>query len=128
MKKYLSIICVLSLILIGCADESMPKTQYRYAIKNIVPDSLRNRQAKWIKEAVRATNHKLTAGDYEDPEDVINTAKAVSDNLFGKMCECLEIQFSSNVSSDFIPFEQLTEHQKLIFLNIRCKEYETEKE
>ena len=69
------------------ADE--PKYAYHYGIDKEVPDSLKVAQREWITKTVAACNNRLTGGDIEDQEKVIEQAESSSERLFGVEVEGL---------------------------------------
>lgn len=110
----------IAVLLIGCRPEDkVVYPIYRYETKIDIPDSLREKQAEWIKETVRATDQHLGAGDYEDPEDVIEEVTETSEKLFSKQIEGLNITYSPDQWSIFVPYSQLNEKQKEIFNKLK---------
>lgn len=55
-----------------------------YYERSYIPDSLRPQMAKFITEAISAASLNLTAGDYEDPEDLLNQAEKTAEKIFSR--------------------------------------------
>lgn len=92
--------------------DKSPKYELTYV--NIVPDSLKDKQRKWITETVSATNLHMTGGDYEDPEDVIEEASDQSKNLFSVSVPTLyKKEYGSDIYYRMMPIE-LTQKEKEI--------------
>lgn len=109
------------ILIIGC-DRPRSKVVYpiyEYSTQMGVPDSLKQQQAEWIKETIRAADQHLGAGDYEDPEDVVEEISETSEILFGRQLEGLKITRRPEEWSVFFPYSQLDEKQKEIFNKLK---------
>jgi hypothetical protein len=110
-KNMKTLIIACSVLLFSCHDSTYigGENNYTYAVKKIIPDSLKDESLRFIKEAITGASHKLTTSDYEDPEDVIFQLETTVENIYGKEVEGLIYNYT------FIPVYRLTPHQKLIF-------------
>jgi len=111
MKKvllFLSLIIVIS----SCNHYSD-----NYVLSNVVyiPDSLKDKQAQFITETVRAASQHMSGGDYEDPEDVIYAANSTFENIYGIKVECLY----NTVSGIYIHKEDFDSIQTEIFYHLK---------
>ena len=102
---------IVLLLLTGCANEP----NYFYRRQLVIPDSSKPAARQWIQETLRAGSYHLSAGKYEDQEDVIEQLEETATNLFGKEVEGLYINYT------FYPKDSLTPEQYKIFLNKRSK-------
>jgi len=86
MKKVL-----LSIGLITVISSCNHVNTHGYILRSItvVADSLKDRQATFVTETVRAASQHMTGGDYEDPEDVIEAANNTFEHIYGVHVECL---------------------------------------
>jgi hypothetical protein len=110
------------MFLISCNVQDQVTIEYEYEVQEILPDSNKLKMAKWITETVSASNHQMTGGDYEDPEDVIEELQDVGEDLFSVKVEGLKrIKKRSGQVVDFyfIPKSELTPEQLKIFSTIR---------
>jgi len=73
----------------SCSTKEDPK--YRYAIKEIVPDTNKVKIAQWIKETMSSVSFNLKTSDYEDPEDVIEQPEETGNVLFSVKVEGIEV-------------------------------------
>lgn len=106
------------LFIIGCVEDKI-YPDYKYSTRLGVPDSLKEKQAEWIKETLRAADQHLGAGDYEDPEDVVEEIAKTSEKIFGRQLEGLEITRDPNEFPVFFPYSQLDGKQILIFNKLK---------
>ncbi len=104
-------------------EEKYPK--YEYAVDYYVPDSLYPNMSKWIQETVRATSQHLSAGDYEDPEDVIVQSKRTAEQLFNVRAEGLhKIRYDREYEPEFIPKERMIGWEKIIFDSLKREKHD----
>lgn len=96
------------LLMTSCGGPS-----YRYAIELRIPDDRRLEAAAWITETVRGCTYHLTAGDYEDPEDLLAEAEAVAVRLYGLDVEGLWVVDLG--TGAFIPMDKFSPGQRAIF-------------
>lgn len=106
MKQIL--ILIFTVVLVSCESNDHQGPTYYYDTEIIVPDSLKEKHAKYVKELISASNFHMTGGDYEDPEDVIEEAERVANNLYGKQVEGLSMVLPSSYTRKFIPEHQLS--------------------
>lgn len=122
---YLSLLVLGMFFFIGC--DNAPKVTYplyKYDISTYTSDSMQRTRAEWIKETVRAADQHLSAGDYEDVDDVIRQVNYTSEELFTKRGEGLRIiRSEEEYSPKFIPYEQLTSNEKIIFENLKAQNH-----
>ena len=111
MKKITFIL--LSTLLFSCERDTYPK--YAARSQEIIPDSLKEKYLDRINDLVKSTNNRLTAGDYEDPEDVIVAAKKVAFEAYAVNTPCLRVNECSGCGYDYIPVNELTREQKIIY-------------
>lgn len=103
----------------GCGpSEVYPK--YEYAVDYYTPDTVQTKMGEWVKETIRATDQHLSAGDYEDPEDVIEQAKKTAEELFRVRAEGLyKIRYENEWHPEFIPQERMTDWEKKLYVRLR---------
>ncbi len=112
MKKLL-LISLLSILIASCDNpkrEVYP--QYRIGTINVIPDSLKDDQAKFIVETMRAASSNLTTSDYEDVDDAIEEAHDCSEKIYGINVRCLEVIESQSGYWDAIPTDRMTKKRK----------------
>lgn len=124
MKKITSfvlanlIICLL-FTLQSCDTRPIDRSPKYFLEKTtIIPDSLKEKQRQWIKETVSATNLHMTAGDYEDPEDVIETATASSFKIFGVDVYTLQRKNYGEDHYNIVEPNLLSPKEKVILQNL----------
>lgn len=76
--------------------------------------------AEWIKETTSSSNYNLTAGDYEEPEDIIEQLEETGTKLFSVRVEGLDILQDGWYY--FAPKDKLSKEQLKIFEELRKKE------
>ena len=114
MKKYL-IILIISLISCSQPKDYIDTTYYNLSYEIIVPDSLKSKQEQFIKDIVKNTNFHITAGDYEDPEDVISEANYTFTKIYAVQTEGLtNLKFGT-----FTPFSKLDSNELKIFHKLK---------
>lgn len=108
---------LLLILLIGCTHDKnyVDTSDYSLTSRTIIPDSLRKSQEEFIIKAVSAASLHMTAGDYEDPEDVIYEAKRTFENIHGIETEGLYYQ----LTGIFIPYNKLDSTQLKIFKKLK---------
>ncbi len=114
MKKHNIIFTALLLVcmtLCGCGD--YPK--YELHSIQYVPDSLKEKHRTWIMETVRASNQHLSAGDYENVPQTIQTAKWIADELFSASEPCLRRLDGAGVMWYDVSKEYMTKNERIIF-------------
>lgn len=105
---------------VGCGDSSEVYPKYEYAVDYYTPDTMQAKMIEWIKETIRATDQHLSAGDYEDPEDVIVQAKRTAEELFQVRAEGLhKIKYEGEFKPEFIPQERMTDWEKKLYVRVR---------
>jgi hypothetical protein len=109
MKIILIIMSIL--ILSSCSESDVKYPVYNYTVGEIYPDSCKIKAANWIKETVAATNFKMSGGDYEDPEDVIEQCEETAQKLFSIKVEGLIKTSYSGSYGIFIPKNELTKYE-----------------
>lgn len=117
--KNILILIISILILSSCEDEKYPI--YRYGVNKEVPDSLKDDETTFITETVRASNFHLSAGDYEDPEDVIVECKSTFESINSVSVEGLDILTGDGHGYKFMSFNKLDIEQKKIFQKLKIK-------
>lgn len=130
MKKL--IIIALTIVFASCenpmirpkyvATESIEVSEYpKYRLSYIqdIPDSNKVKLAAWITETMRASSSHLSAGDYEDPEDLIEEINDIGKDLFSVKIDVLEILESTNGSWRTIEKDQMTQEQVTIFNELK---------
>lgn len=117
MKKISFIMIAIITMVSFSSCEKYPN--YKYGIRQIIPDSLKAKETEFITETMKATDFHLTTSDYEDPEDVVNECRATFESIYQVSVEGLEIRTCSECSSDFIPYNKLDEKQKKIFEDLK---------
>ena len=124
MKKITSFVFV-NLLIIGllflvysCENHVDRSPKYLLTTTTIIPDSLKEKQRLWIKETVSATNLQMTAGDYEDPEDVIETATESSKTIFGVEVYTLQRMDYSQNDYHTVEYNLLSPKEKVILQNL----------
>lgn len=120
MKLFLTLLAFVPLFLWSCLDE--PKVvypQYTYGKEKRIPDSLRMKYAEWVKQTVAAASSHMTAGDYEDPEDVISQAEETGERIFEVEAEGLYIIAREGEWRRFIPKEDLTPEELKILEKLK---------
>ena len=111
-----------SAIITGCG-ESEHRFPYRYAHREQVPDSLRDDMAKFITETMRASDQHLTTSDYEDVDDVVSEITHSAFRVYTTSVAGLEhTPDDGNDYWKFIPFNQLTDKQKIIFDSLKVNQ------
>ncbi len=116
MKKVILLLVVL--VCFTSCLEPIKKVEYpRYTLTRVsyVPDSLKSQQREWVKEAIRASNQHLTAGDYEDIDETIEQVERTSNNLFETSTFGLRKEINEEAFNDVIlyPYE-LTSYEKRV--------------
>ena len=124
MKKITSFVFA-NLLIIGllflvnsCENHVDRSPKYLLTTTVIIPDSLKEKQRQWIKETVSATNLQMTAGDYEDPEDVIETATESSKTIFGVEVYTLQRMDYSQNDYHTVEYNLLSPKEKVILQNL----------
>lgn len=118
-----ALIAIIVCTLVSCSEadrqsrEVYPK--YSYTTKKEIPDSLRDDMAKWITETVSAASLHMSGGDYEDPEDLIEKTTEAAESLFERDVEGLHVLNNKDSYWVFIPYDKLTENQKVIFNDVK---------
>jgi hypothetical protein len=111
---------VFLLLLASCGFKRYEGPLYTYSVEKIVPDSLREKQATFIRETVSAASNQMTGGDYEDPEDVIAEARRTSKELYGVEIEGLNMSVPGSYTLKFIPVHQMNPFQKRILDSLKA--------
>jgi len=129
MKKNLLLFLVLSFCLLflqSCESRQNERVNYNtveYAVRDHIPDSLLAKRDLWITETIKAASNRMTGGDYEDPEDLIEEVGELADKNFQRKSEGL--YYTYKTSSDdfgtyvFVPYSKLTPAQKITFNKIK---------
>lgn len=121
----IAVVVLVAVICLSSCDENMkteePKNEYQIDYQWSVPDSNREKMAKFITETVRASNLHLTAGDYEDPEDVVEEVEEVAYNLFRTKEIGLGIKKPEDQIYYYHSVEELTKEELKIFNDLRNK-------
>lgn len=85
----LIILCSVNFILLfSCGKPETPQqhydrtTEYQLSTDSYVPDSNKAKMADFITKTVSAASYHLAAGDYEDPEDVIEEATITARSIY----------------------------------------------
>ena len=120
---FLSILILPPMTIVGCRNNPEP-FPYRYAHGDQVPDSLRDDMAKFITETMRACDQHLTTSDYEDVDDVVSEVRETAFKIYTVTVDGLEW---NNPNDDhnwysFIPYNQLTDKQKIIFDSLKVNQ------
>ncbi len=114
-----ALITILICTLVSCSEADLQSREvypkYSYSIEKEVPDSLKDDMARWITATVSAASLHLSAGDYEDPEDLVEETTDAAERIFTRNIEGLSILKDKDSYWKFIPYERLTEKQKEIF-------------
>ena len=107
------------IILSSCEEpakrEVITYPHYRYGTDTYIPDSVKMAYADWVQKTVAAASNHMTAGDYEDPEDVIVQAQETGERIFEVKTEGLYRTISEGNWQEFIPKERLTKEELKIF-------------
>jgi len=86
---------------------------YSLAVKDTLPDSNKVRVNELATKIISGTNFHLTAGDYEDPEDVINEAFSEARALYSVKVPCLCVVEGGYYH--YLLYEECSPYQKQIF-------------
>lgn len=89
----------------------------RYEI--VVPDSMRLIMAKWITETVAAASSRMTGGDYEDPEDLVEEVSDQGKKIFGEKREVISLAYvpkgGTYSGREVVGIENFTPQQRKIY-------------
>jgi len=122
MSKFVLVILISIVFLYGCSENNSKYPRYEYAIDYYCPDTMQIKMNDWIKETIRATNQHLSAGDYENPDEVIRQAKSTAKELFHIRAEGLHIiKYEGEYMPEFIPQERMTDWEKELFIRLRAE-------
>ena len=109
----LSILC-----LISCKDPDtktdLDYSEYEIGVRDIIPEKNQEKASALIEKLVSSASFHLTAGDYEDPEDVIEQAQSTAEDLYSERV----VGLWHNLK--FIPESEFTPDEKMIF-DYLCK-------
>jgi hypothetical protein len=86
---------------------------YSYYIKDIVPDSNKEKLKLFILDGIKNTNFHMSGGDYEDPEDVAESLENIGTRLYSVQKEGLLIK--TEIYNDFKEKSSLDSNELLIF-------------
>ena len=115
MKKYLIIISSSILLLFNsCVEPHEKEPKYKLGYREIIPDSNKSKYTKFIVDATSAASLHLSAGDYEDPEDVIEEINDIAINLFTVKTPVLESDKNSDYWNEINPVE-MTSRERYIY-------------
>lgn len=84
----------------------------------VVPDTARATMASWITETVRAASSHMTAGDYEDPEDLIDEVADQAKKIFAINTAIKKLIYTYKGEGNdwnYVRYEDLTPAQKKVF-------------
>lgn len=113
--KNLLLISLLIILVVSCEYTPTKYPIYRLSTVKMVPDSLKDDQAKFIVETMRAASNNLTTSDYEDVDDAIEEAQESSEKIFSIEVRCLErLDNSSEYWQTILP-NFMSENEKKIF-------------
>ena len=111
---------LLSITFFGCKESQDVYPKYSYSIGKSIPDSSKKSMIIWIQETIRATDQHLSAGDYEDPEDVILQVTWTAEKLFSRRVEGLSIKkYESDYNPEFVPEEKMTKYERDIYQKLK---------
>jgi len=113
--KQLLILALTILFFWSCEEpakrEVIVYPHYRYGTDTYIPDSMKMAYADWVQKTIAAASNHMSAGDYEDPEDVIVQAEETGERLFEVKTEGLYRVINEGSWEEFIPKERLTQEE-----------------
>jgi len=108
----------------SCTSTPRPLFKYELDVLRFVPDSLESEYRSYIKELTQAAHYNLSAGEYEEADHIVYSARNIADELYeAKELGLRKIyRFSSqNYESLYIPCHKMTEEEKIIFKELQNK-------
>ena len=106
------IFILLGLLCISCAENVKPAEPqvdcegYQISFKDAIPEENKEKAALLMEKLVTGASHQMTAGDYEDPEDVIEQAEETATNLYGERITGLYYNYKFIPESEFTAKER----------------------
>jgi hypothetical protein len=126
------VITTLSLLLFSCEnpmtrpshDPNKPVEvpeypKYELTYVNEVPDSNKSKLADWIIKETSAASLHLSAGDYEDPDDLVEEIYDTGVKLFEVKTEALYMQKDQGYSWETIHQGQMTKKELKILNDLK---------
>ena len=110
------IIILFLFLLVSC--ETYPK--YSIYESYVLNDSLKSKKLDFITRTMSATNFHLSAGEYNNPEDVVRELNKVFNQTYEEKITGLKIHFS-NTNSIRIPKDKLDPNQLVIYNRLFLK-------
>jgi hypothetical protein len=106
-----SLLLLLLLVMISCKD---PKPEpdysdYQISYEDIIPEQDKEKATQLMEKLVSAASLHMTAGDYEDPEDLIEQAQSTTEDMYAERVVGLWHNYK------FIPESEFTPQEKVIF-------------
>ncbi len=127
MKKVIIIYAVIlfpwvgTFCFVSCGHVQKEFKEYEFATEYYCPDSLQGKMNTWITETVKAADQHFSAGECENPEDVVIYTKRQAEELFRVRGEGLFINNARYGTRKFIPQEKMTPNEIKIFNNLKPK-------
>ncbi len=115
MNKIAKLIIISMAFISSTCEKGERYPHYQLSSKDIIPDSNKQKAAEFIVKTVSAASLHMAAGDYEDPEDVIEQAEETASNLYSVKIKGLNMLVGGNSYWEFIPPDQFSPEQKIIF-------------
>ena len=109
---------LISIILIGCADEKKEVEYPRYSIiiMEAVPDSLEDEYRAYIIKVASSVSFHMSAGQYEEPRRTLWAAQDIAEELYFTPMQGLKIQINKYPSHDInSPYHKLNSFYKSQF-------------
>jgi hypothetical protein len=115
--KYKNIIIVFTILIMSTSSctESIQYPNYELKFSSEVPDSLKNQMGKFIIDLVKSSNQHLSAGDFEDVEEVIEQAENTATRLYSRRIPTLHIKQNSSSITNIKYENELTSEELQIF-------------
>lgn len=104
---------------------------YEYHNEEIFTDSILKAKQDWITKTVSAASLQMTAGDYEDPEDLIEEVKEQADDLFNPIkregilirCSVIRPHQEDYITWNFLPSTEFTHQDSVLFKKLKREHY-----
>lgn len=109
----------LLILLLLLAGISCDYPKYELYSRDIVPDSLKDKQAEFVVDVVKAASYHMTGGDYEDPEDVIEQANETFVKIYAIETVGLWIVPCHGCYGLFVPKDKLSKDELKIYNSLK---------
>lgn len=109
------LVLMFSIFMFSCEEKTrienvdVDYSAYQISFRDVIPEKNKEKAALLMEKLVTGASHQMTAGDYEDPEDVIEQAEEAAMNLYGERITGLYYNYK------FIPESEFTTEERRIY-------------